>query len=341
MSAEIGHNGGPTFNADYPDADGFVAITRSVRAHHVVGFGQPVQGVDDDKPTYSRFEAWADLIMECRFVSGRVMNGGREMELKRGQLIGAVSWLGARWNWSPKTVRIFLDRLEGAGMIEMGYGDQPSVENCDKTAGLVSGETKIAPRTTKGKHKGKQAHVLTICKYALYQLGFRSEGQIKGHGEGQIKGKQGANEGQQVEERKQEKKEIIGKYPLQPSASNAAREKVADEPNGLVDDPVTGEIVAFISASVRVEADVARRMLKSNIAIFGRDAMLEAFAQTQAEMTTGGIAAPYKYFMKVAEAKKRDREVRAAERIDGRAQNFSAAKDRAEIEAARRRLQAI
>lgn len=159
-------NGGPKFI--YGNR-GWIAIHRSLRSHWLVGFGQSVKPMDPDRGAFSRGEAFIDLIMECRFEDGYVSNGGRKMLVQAGQLVGAVSWLAHRWNWTPKTVRGFLDRLEEDGTIKVE-----------------------APGTKEGEQKGKQSSIITICNYEDYQLVQRDEGQAKGHAEG----KQGASKGQ-------------------------------------------------------------------------------------------------------------------------------------------------
>lgn len=178
----IGHNGGPPLDDRYPDQDGFVTIGRSIRNHPIVGFG--VNG------PYSPAEAWIDLIMECRYKEGRVVNGGRIMTIKPGQLLGAVSWLATRWDWTPKQVRHFLEKLESDGMITKGYPD----ENSDISAnGTNRGNQN-------GTHKGKQSHYITLCNYEIYQYVEGQKGQIERQSNRQINGKQGANEGQQYKE---------------------------------------------------------------------------------------------------------------------------------------------
>ena len=47
-------------------------------------------------------------------------------------------------------------------------------------------------------------------------------------------------------------------------------------------------------------------MLRSNIQIFGAEAMMIAFAKTTAEMATSMIASPYKYLIGCASNKPRD-----------------------------------
>lgn len=166
----FGGNGGPTLNYK----KGWVAVSRAMREHWLVGFGQPVRPADPTRGSLSRAEAWIDLIMECRYEAGTVINGGRKMTLRTGQLVGAVFWLAHRWNWSPKTVRGWLDKLEEDGMIERS---SPGVD------------------TEKGMQSGKQASVLTLCNYSDYQVVDESfvdprrqangtQGASKGHAEG-------------------------------------------------------------------------------------------------------------------------------------------------------------
>lgn len=143
-------------------ASGWVAVSRSMRDHWLVGFGQPVTPMAPERGAFSRAEAWLDLIMECRYDAGTVNNAGHRMELLAGQLLGAVSWLASRWNWTPKTVRGFLDKLSCDGMIEF-------VGNSDR------------------QKKGKQAKVLTVCNYSQYQIVAAPEGKQRAN-RGQTKG---------------------------------------------------------------------------------------------------------------------------------------------------------
>ncbi|MDO9381854.1 MAG: hypothetical protein Q7T86_03230 [Hyphomicrobiaceae bacterium] len=141
----IGHNGGPSLNRG---KKGWVAVSRAMREHWLVGFGQPVKPANPDRGALSRAEAWIDLIMECRYEAGTVNNGGRKMEIHPGQLVGAVSYLAHRWNWTPQTVRTWLDKLEDDGMIERA---KPGVSESNKQI-------------------GKQASVVSICNFDVYQV---------------------------------------------------------------------------------------------------------------------------------------------------------------------------
>lgn len=168
-----GHNNGPKFESYRPRLHngrrGFVAIERAQRDHWLVGFGQQVSPMDPAVGALSRAEAWQDLIMECNYEEGTVNNGGHKMRILPGQLLGAVAWLAARWNWTPKTVRGFLDKLENEAMIKV-----------------------FVPGSETGNQKGKQSSVISVCNYSEYQVLKQQQGQARG----QAEGKQGASKGQ-------------------------------------------------------------------------------------------------------------------------------------------------
>jgi hypothetical protein len=181
MSLPNSHNGGPPIDDELTldDREGWVRISRRIRGHWMVGFGRPVPPMEEGRGAYSRAEAWIDLLMECAYDGRTVNNNGRRMEIRPGQILGAVSWLSRRWNWTPKTVRGFLDGLEEDGMI--------TVENPWIRPGSDISEEVLKP----GRNKGKLANVLTVCKYAIYQLAHRTEGQV----ERQVQGGYGASSG--------------------------------------------------------------------------------------------------------------------------------------------------
>lgn len=163
MADDRTSNGGPM-------DEGWIKKHRSVRDHWLVGHGLQVKPADPSrKHCLSKGEAWEDLLMECRYEDGTVNNGGTKMELRRGELLGAVSWLAHRWNWTPKTVRVFLAQLESDEMIEL------------KRNGIQN-----------GKQKGKQANTISVCNYEKYQ----STAYTYGQAERQLEGKQGASKGQ-------------------------------------------------------------------------------------------------------------------------------------------------
>lgn len=207
----IGDNSGGGFDGDDPTnpygRNGYIRVARDSRWHRIVGFGKFVTPADPDKGyAFSKAEAWQDLMMECRYKSGTVLNKGVSMKIEPGQLLGAISWLANRWNWTPKTVRVFLDALERDGMIERFSPD---------TTGPEQSETgsKNGNRTATGiPFKGNQVAMVTICNYEIYQFIQRIQGQPKTGNqpvEGQPDGNRGATEGQHLNKGI---KEIIDSY---------------------------------------------------------------------------------------------------------------------------------
>jgi DNA-binding Lrp family transcriptional regulator len=280
MTAPIGHNGPPSEGEVSLDKEGWIAIARAMRDHWLVGFGQPVTPVDEDRGSFSRSEAWIDLIMECRYSAGTVNNGGRKMELRPGQLLGAVSWLASRWNWTPKTVRGFLDKLEEEGMIERF------------TPGIHPGSDDVLNGHQKGKQKGKQAAVLTVCKYSIYQLADRLKGQAKGSSEGMQGASRGHAEGNIY---KEETREQGNKGTNRPAPEPAA-EGLAGL-NGCTE-PMIADVMRWMNIS---DEKSARKWLSSTVAIYGQDATKDAWIKLGTDIATGSvIAQPLATWAKIA-----------------------------------------
>ena len=168
----IGHNGGPPLGRN----SGWIAIARSMRDHPIVGFHLHARPADANRGAMQPALAFIDLIMECRYEDGFVMNGGRKMAIGRGQLVGAVSWLAARWNWTPMAVRVWLDKLENDGMISR---HAPGVSESNKQT-------------------GKQATIITLSNYDKFQLREHIEQQA----EHQANNKQATSKQQQYKEDK-------------------------------------------------------------------------------------------------------------------------------------------
>lgn len=186
----IGHNGAQTFSSE----NGWVAIARSIRTHPLVGIHLFAKPMDANRGAVQPMAAFIDLIMECRYEDGFVINGGRKMQVQRGQLVGAVSWLAARWNWTPMAVRVWLDKLEADMMI-----------------------SRFVPGASKGnKHVGRAATVISLCNYDQYQKSTANEQQTKQ----QINSKQATNEQQQYKDNKGTKEQGNNPSPLQGEGIN-------------------------------------------------------------------------------------------------------------------------
>jgi len=149
--SKIGHNGPPVDG-------GYFKIWRSMLTHHKFGLKKP----------FSSFEALVFLLSEAQYKDGVVFNAGRRMELKRGSLLGAVSWLAHEFGWTPKKVRVWLDHAAKNGTLTLSN-----------------------PGFKQGQLRGRLPNHITLCNYDLYQGEGPDEGQVNGQlraGSGQVKG---------------------------------------------------------------------------------------------------------------------------------------------------------
>jgi len=144
---------------------GWIKIHRSITDHWLY----------NEKRTYSKLEAWYDLLLNVNYSDTKTIIKGKLYDVKRGQSIMSLDSWAKRWNWDKSKVRRFLNVLQKDEMIE-----------------LVSDNI-----TTQ----------LTICKYESYQ----GEGNAD---ETRKKRKRNANEIQTtpIEERKENKKETIPSF---------------------------------------------------------------------------------------------------------------------------------
>ena len=83
-------------------AEGWIKLYRKIREH---AFFQ-------EKRTFSRFEAWVDLILQANHKDARVLLGNELIEVQRGSFITSEVKLMERWKWSKSKVRAFLTLLQ-------------------------------------------------------------------------------------------------------------------------------------------------------------------------------------------------------------------------------------
>lgn len=166
----MGHNGGPALR------DGnWVAISREIIDHHIVGAGQTVTPADRNRGAFSRLESWIDLLMLANFSDRKISTKGVTTILGPGQTLAGRAFLARRWNWTEKTVRLWLDRLQKELMIT------------------------LACETLKQGHsQGHTPNVLTICNWSKYQIGEVAEGPPLGWPEGHPGATQGPNYNKEV-----------------------------------------------------------------------------------------------------------------------------------------------
>jgi len=65
----------------------------------------------EDKP-FARGQAWIDLLLQANHKDKKKLSKGELVEIKKGSFLTSEQILAARWGWSRKKVRSFLDVLE-------------------------------------------------------------------------------------------------------------------------------------------------------------------------------------------------------------------------------------
>ena len=124
----------------------WIAISREIEHHPIVGFGQPMKPANPKRGAYSRNEAWQFLLFRAEWRRKRVTNKGRVIWLERGELMGGIAWFAEQWNWTKDAVRWFLKQLEGDMMVVR--------HNTNSDARL----------------NAKSTGIISVCKYDKYQL---------------------------------------------------------------------------------------------------------------------------------------------------------------------------
>jgi DNA replication protein DnaD len=86
---------------------------------------------------FTEFEAWVYLLINSSFADSKILDNGRLIVIKRGELLTSEMKLGYEWLWDRGSVRRFLQILQKDGMI------------------LKKSSSKFT--------------IITICNYASYQ----------------------------------------------------------------------------------------------------------------------------------------------------------------------------
>ena len=92
-----------------------------------------------DSGPYDRRSAWGWLIANAAWKDRTINHKGKPLELKRGELLGARSFLAEKWGWTEQSVRTFMSLLIKNDMIKINQSG------------------------------GHYANVITICNYDVYQ----------------------------------------------------------------------------------------------------------------------------------------------------------------------------
>lgn len=118
----------------------FIPINRGLFEHHLWC----------EEREFSRFEAWLYLLKEARFEDTKLLDKGKLVIVKRGQVYVSYRFLAGAFGWTVKRVRTFLDLIESDNMIERDTA------------------------------KGTGQTIITICNYNTYNVRSLNEGTAKG-----------------------------------------------------------------------------------------------------------------------------------------------------------------
>ncbi len=167
----------------------WVAIDPDILTHPLVGAGQTVAPADPSRGAYSRMEAWVWIICNASFADHAVYNRGRKMTLQRGDLLGAWAFLAHTFNWSAKTVRVWVEKLIDDNMLQ-----RRAVEEQSKNV--------PAQEDSDQGFYGNQASILSVVNYWRFQFDGAESRQPAGN---QKDSQNGAQLGNQPERSSAEK----------------------------------------------------------------------------------------------------------------------------------------
>lgn len=86
---------------------GWISLHRSITDHWIY----------QEKRTFSKYEAWLDILLDVNHQDNKIMFDGTLLEVKRGERITSIRQLTDKWGWSNSKVTRFLKALESDGMI--------------------------------------------------------------------------------------------------------------------------------------------------------------------------------------------------------------------------------
>ena len=111
--------------------------------------------------TFSRGQAWLDLILLANHKDNKTMHNGNLVTVKRGAKITSVRQLSLRWKWSTTKVKKFLDTLQADNMIDYksdGKKTVYTIVNYELYQGFDEEEsnTEITQKNNRSKTEKKQ-----------------------------------------------------------------------------------------------------------------------------------------------------------------------------------------
>lgn len=137
------------------NGNNWIKLNRSITDHWLWTSGE----------TFSRGQAFIDLLLMAAYADHPVMSQGRMIDLKRGSMVTSIRYLADRWRWSKDKTMHFLNDLETDGTIKKESDTKRTVltiVNYEKYQGLVTsdktqnGRETDANRTQNGQTKERK-----------------------------------------------------------------------------------------------------------------------------------------------------------------------------------------
>lgn len=111
------------------NGNNWIKLNRSITDHWLWSSGE----------TFSRGQAFIDLLLMAAYADHKVMSQGKMIDLKRGSMVTSIRYLADRWRWSKDKTMHFLNDLEADGTIKKvsdtkrtQNGHRPDAKRTDK-----------------------------------------------------------------------------------------------------------------------------------------------------------------------------------------------------------------
>lgn len=120
---------------------GWISLSRSIQDHWL----------SKEKRSYSKFEAWIDILLSANHMDNKFMLGNEVITLKRGSFITSELKLMSKWGWSKSKVRAFLSLLQKENMVKISPDSKKTTLTVVKYEDYQPSKTKEKPVKNQSK----------------------------------------------------------------------------------------------------------------------------------------------------------------------------------------------
>ena len=177
--------------------------------------------------TFTKFEAWIDLIFCANYKEKKVNIGNQLIEVNRGETIKSLDTWAKRWKWNKSKVRRVLKLFEKSNMIETKserMTTRITICNYESYQGnRHAADTQVKRKRNANRHASETKSTrkptqITVCNYESYQDDRHAD-------ETQMKRKRNASETQTDTKRKERKNEKNEKNEYSSISSSRKKQK--------------------------------------------------------------------------------------------------------------------